>query len=813
MNLAESESQTQANSKSHPRLCAHCRNALQATQDKFCCKGCEFVFASIKALGLSAFYSMRSDSAGVKIQALKSYAYLGDVEVTRQICVSLPNGLTRVRFHLPTLHCAACVWILEKLPFVVSGIRSSRVSFASGQIEIEADQREISPEKIAAVLHSIGYPPVPAIATIIEAENRREKRSMLIRIGIAAVCAANTMMLADSLFQSFFTGMQPHFLALFTWASALIALPAVTYAAYPFYRAAIGSLITARAHIDLPISIAIIATYLADLTSVINGSAHVYFDSITCLIFLLLVARYLQSQSLARSRASSASTWDLFPARVRVCVGDDRHDKPLTQLVPGDIIEVQPQERVPADAFVVAGSSSVDDSFISGESLPKQVAIGDVVLAGSINVEGVLQLATQAVGESTRLGKILAAINHTQARGSKIEDLANRLSGYFVATVLALAAVTFVYWYVTVPQRAFSITVSLLVITCPCALGLAIPVTLAAALAQAKKSRLFIQSADAMHTLACAKHFYFDKTGTLTSGKLRVSRCVGTDVVLQITKALTQATISHPVSVALQAYCHDAVASKLTSVVHLPGKGVIATADLGDTYSLGSVRWFLERNIKIDQKLHHQIENWIEGGIGVSLLERNGECIGAFGLVDQIAPQALDTVKDLQRHGKRVLILSGDAQRIVNKVAQTLHIAREDARGDLYPEQKAQVVAADKTVRVVVGDGLNDAQAMQSADVGVGVSGGIETVVESADIFVARDGLQGFLAAFHGSLRVRKVIRTNLLFSLVYNVVAALVAVSGHVTPLTAAVFMPLSSLVVIFNSSLQCYFRPTQES
>ena len=811
MNLAESETSAQGSLDSKPKSCAHCGSPLRSKDTGFCCKGCEFIYASIHALGLSNFYSVRADQialSGQQIEPLKNYAYLSDPTVRAQLSEQLADGKTRIRFYLSTLHCTACVWILERLPHVVSGVHSARVSFANGEIEIVVDQEIITLEKLATVLHSIGYPPVAALKSAIEIEDKREQRAMLMRIGIAAVCAANTMMLADSLFQSYFTGMDQPYVTLFTWTSAIISLPAVTWAALPFYRSAISSFVTARAHIDLPISIAIIVSYISDLATTMRGSGHVYFDSITSLIFLLLVGRYVQRQALSRSRASCATSWDLFPTNVRKKVGDRMVEISLRDVIPGDILELRPEERIPSDAQIIAGSSSVDASFLTGESLPRQVTVGDTVLGGSINIDGVLEVAVREVGEKSRLGRILAALRLSQGRSTKIEDQANRISGYFVVTVLLLAAATFTYWFLHDSSRALPITISLLVITCPCALGLSIPATLAVALAQARTAGLFVQNSQALQTLARAQHFYFDKTGTLTAGKLKVEGFKGEPVALEFAKSLARASSIHPVSRALEEYCAAASAADVHAIQHSPGKGVQAKLGSNSSISLGSYKWFMERSVLVDPALRAIIQTWMQTGWTVSLVEKNGSCLAAFGLSDQILAHASIVISELQRKQKQVFILSGDTKLIVDAVAARLHIPSSNARAELYPEQKAEVIAADPMIKVFIGDGLNDAEAMQNADIGIGLRGGIESTLEVADIFVARAGLEGFSNALQGSHKIRRVIEQNLAFSFAYNLVGAVLAVSGHVTPLIAAILMPISSLSVILSASVRRYFK-----
>ncbi len=810
MNVAESDTQKQESQS--VRICAHCRTPLSTRDEKFCCGGCELVFNTIHSLGLSGFYKLRAGTDGEgteQIPTLKSYAYLSDPEISAQISKELPNKLTEVRFYLPTIHCAACVWILEKLPFVLEGVSSSRVSLATGQIELVLDQQSISLEKLASFMHSLGYPPVPATDSLISSEDKRIKRSFLMRIGVAAVCAANTMMLSDSLIESFFTGMEPEFLTLFMWASAIIALPAVIWSAAPFYRSALSTLLTGRVHIDLPISIAIIASYSTDLFTVISGRGHVYFDSITCLIFLLLLGRYAQWNALSRSRASTATTWDLFPVTARVKVGSDFVDKPLQEIHAGDVVLVRPEERIPVDGSVYAGTSMVDSSLLTGESLPQHAQAGDAVLGGTFNIDGSLEIVVQYTGVQTRLGKVLESIKTHQGNTIPIEDQANKISGYFTVSVLGLSVACFVIWYLIDPIKALPITISLLVITCPCALGLAVPASVAVALAQARKVGVYIRNPSAMSLLPEARKFYFDKTGTLTTGKLSVSDEIDSEKYLSLVRRLARASARHPVSLALDVFASSIEEAPLGSYRHVGGKGVEGYTVDGRTISLGSYRWFIERQIFIPEHIGAALDRWLSHTMTVSLLEIDKRTVCAFALSDSLHPHSQKVISALKSLRKEILILSGDAQPVVNAIGHSLGIENSVIRGDLYPWQKRDVLRGELSQTVYVGDGLNDAQAMQAAGVGIALKGGIESALEAADIYIATgDGIEGFYRTLRGAQKLKGIIYRNLTFSLLYNVIGATLAIAGYVTPLLAAILMPLSSLIVILSSALPTYFR-----
>jgi len=760
-------------------------------------------------LGLSDFYRFRESGQEARADEVtpnKTYAYLDEAEIQDKLLDKVAHG-ARIRFYLPTIHCAACVWLLEKLTQVVPGILESRVSFGSGQIEITFDPSRITLSSIAGILNSIGYPPVPATQDIVAAQNTKEDREMLRRIGVAAVSAANTMMLACSIFQSFFTGMEEPYLSLFKWASAVIALPAVAYAAVPFYRSAIGALFMGSFHIDLPISIAIVAAYIAGVYATLTDGHYIYFDSVTSLIFLLLIARYIQKRAIHKAHASTLTSWDLFPAVIRVVVDGKVIEKPFRELSVGETVEVLAGERIPADGKVISGESSTNSAFLTGESLPVEVSPGSLVLSGSINIESSIHLQVSEVGKKTRLGKIISSIERGQSEKTVIENQANRLSVYFVGAVLGLSVLTFAIWWFVDRSQAFDSAIALMIVSCPCALGLAIPAAMTVALARAQKANIFVKRQEAMQTLAKADHLYFDKTGTLTSGTLKVVEFVGDPESLRLAKALSHVAWLHPISAAIAEYCADCKAEDLLETKQVPARGVQAALQNGAKVSLGSLKWLSERKVGIPERFASALEGWRTGGLPVSVLTINNVVVGVFALEDSLSLEVRGLVSKLTELGKKIFILSGDSQAVVNRVALELKIPPEQAFGDLYPEQKAEIISADPAINAMIGDGLNDAQAMRASDVGVGLSGGIEATLEAADIYVSGEGIKHFSRAYFGMLKTQTIIKRNLVFSVVYNAVGASAAMLGFMTPLIAAALMPLSSLNVILSSVAADYF------
>lgn len=792
------------------KSCKHCATPLRGNQDQFCCNGCAFVYSTLNSLGLSKYYNLRDLDVLNKADRVtpgRSFAYLTDPQFQAKAVKVLSPQSSSIKFFLPTIHCAACIWLLEKLPFVLNGVTQARVSFRTATIEVVYNPKVIELSEIARTLNAVGYPPIPATHDQMELERSREEKSLLKRIGVAAVCAANTMMIADSLFQAGSTGIEEPYLTLLTWACAIISLPAVLYSALPFYRAAFGSIVLGCLHLDLPISIAIIASYIAGVMHTIAGDTYVYFDSITSLIFLLLIARYAQQRSVHRARASTATTMDLFPANVRVLENGEYVLKPLRELGSGAIVEVQSGERFPADGVITSGSTTIEDSFLTGESLPKMVEQNGRVLGGSINLESTVKFQVEALGETSRLGQVIRKLEESHARPAQSEILAQRLTTNFIAITLSVAVAATLFWWWRDSSQIFDIVISFLVVTCPCALGLAIPTVITVALARANKRGFYVQNADALQLIANAKNYYFDKTGTLTEASLEiVDREISSELEC-LAGELAKNAGAHPVAQALTAQI-DSNQKHLSDYRRVASRGVQALDSTGRSLSLGSLKWAIERKISVSAPFQTKFKQWEEKCFSISVLERDGEVIGAYALSDRVRSSAKEVVKYLQAHNKKVFILSGDSNQVVQTVASQLGISSSQAFGELYPEDKAALIERDPELNAMIGDGLNDALAMRKCGVGIGLSGGLEATLECADIFISNGDLRGFLELLKGCEKVQKVINRNVAYSVVYNLIGAAFALSGHLTPLLAAIMMPISSFTVIVSSTAARYFE-----
>lgn len=795
------------NSRSKPP-----RNAA-ASKLRFCCRGCEFVYHTLDGLSLGKIYHSAREAANAKpateSDPARSYVYLDDNETMRELTVELDEDLRAVIFVLPGIHCAACVWLLEKLPLVAPGIVKCSVNFGTGRLKVEFRHKEITLSQIAFLLNSIGYPPLPERATTHGTGQNEEDRTDLRRIGVAALCAANTMMLAVSLFQSFSTGIEPQYAHLLRWLSALLATPAVFYSAYPFYRSALTSLAMGIFHIDLPIAIAIVFVYIAGLVTTITGGEYVYFDSVTALIFLLLVGRRLQRGAVRKARVVARGAWELFPPMVRIVRDGAESEIPTTQLSVGDTLIVRPGERIGADGDILEGSSAVDSSVLTGESEPTFVNPGTAIFAGTLNLDRELRLRITNRGAQTRLGRILRQLEAGGVARSPVEDRANHLSRYFIAGVLLSSVATFVTWMFLSPSKAFDNAVAVLIVTCPCALGLAIPAAVCVAIGRAAKLGILIKEPDALDRLAKVKTVFLDKTGTLTEGRLQVAETWGEGVGTAVARQLAAVTPKHAVARALVETPSSGAESHLVfeTKTHHGGRGIEAVTTSGEIIRLGSLRWLSGLGVDIPRGLREQLERWQSESLSPLLCTRGTEVLAAYGLRDAIREGARELITLLHSKGVRVEILSGDCLPVVESVARALAIPLSCAHGDLFPEEKAAIVSKVSS-SAMIGDGVNDALALRAAGVGIGVRGAIEATLEVAQVFIAEGNILNVRRLFDGAWRTDRLIRRNLTFAVVYNSIGGFMAFAGIVTPLVAAFVMPISSLTIIAGTILSRTFH-----
>lgn len=831
--------------------CLHC--ALPAKKDsQFCCLGCQTAYSIIHQLGLEHFYKLKREQLSEAPKTgNSSFAHFDDPAFIERF-VRQSGEQSEVTLHLTGIHCSACVWLLEKVREIKEGISQVRVDLLRSLAFIHYNPEQIKLSEISALFNSLGYSPSPWVEQEREKIEKKAKRKEVFRLGVAALSAANVMMLAVSLYAGGFSIEEDNIKNLFSYLSLVISLPAVFYAALPFYRTSLAGLRLKRVHIDLPLSIGILSGFVLSTVNLINGREAIYYDSITVLIFLILVGRALQNLSASRVLDATRLLYTLTPLSARLIEADGKEREVFVEsLKAGDIVSVKAMEVIPVDGVIFEGQSRVSNAIISGESRPLEVAPGTLVWAASKNLGSSVSVQVSAVGASTRIGEMMKLIERAGAARAPLEQITDRTSRYFVVAVLVLTVFTLLYWWRIDPSKAFDCALALLVITCPCALGLAVPLTFSVALARASKRGFLVRSGEVFERLCKVKQIVFDKTGTLTGSELSVESIKRFDDTIsdpQLYLKLVQLErgIEHPIAraieqEALRNLSEDKLKkldSTLTQIELEAGRGVVATEGRDKKWLIGSSELLTNHKFEIAENVQKEIDRLValqlipilvariysrEGSFfetKLSTLEckqsslsaddaknryNERQVVAVLGVGESLSEEMPTLINRLRSLGLKLMIASGDLKPIVERVGQKLGFEQEQIFSQLLPEAKVELVRTQRSFGALafVGDGINDAAALKEAFVGIGVQGGAEASLRVADVYLAKDGVLGLEELLSGAKRSIKIIKRSLRFSLCYNFICALLAVSGFISPLLAGVLMPLSSISVVALATL----------
>ena len=760
---------------------------------RFCCAGCATAFALIHEHGLDAYYAFAERREGRVHSSGRGFEEFDHATFTSLYVRERCDGLSDVELYLENVHCASCVWLVERVAFAIPGVTSAELDVGRARARVVWDRSRTPLSSVARFLDSVGYVPHPFRGARAEHERRAEDRAALVRIGVAGAIAGNVMMIALAIYAGWFGGIDHEFEHYFRWWSFALTTPAIVWPGRVFFRSALGALRNRALHMDVPIALALGAGYVHGAVNTIRDTGPIYFDGVATLIFLLLVGRFLQQRAQRAAVDAAELLSSLAPAIARVVRDDGIHDVPAEAVLPGWIIDVRAGDAIAADGTVVSGVSSVDLSLLTGESRPAPVAPGAEVFAGTVNTSAPLRIRVTRTSDASRLGQLLRQVEESARRRSPIVRLADRMAGAFIASVLVLAVVTAVVWLFRDPARAVDNAIAMLIVTCPCALALATPLAVTSAIGRAARRGILIRGGDALETLAGRGTLILDKTGTVTQGHLDVVGWTGPDWSKPFVLALERAS-RHPVAAAFARAWPLAQHLEATQVQESIGHGIEGTVG-PHRVAIGNAA-FASRHVHAT----HAIASPAGSRQSRVFVVIDRELVGTAAIEDPMRPEAPAAVDALRRAGWRIEILSGDEDEAVRHAAKALGVSGADARGAQTPEAKrARVLQLlDKGPVVMVGDGVNDAAAMAAATVGVGVHGGAEACLAAADVFLAREGLTPLVELTVGARRTMALIRTGMTVSIAYNAIGAALAFTGVINPLIAAVMMPVSSLTVV---------------
>lgn len=777
---------------------------------RMCCPGCQAVAQAIADAGLSEYYHHRSalpSGAAEAVPKFLRHAQAYDLPEVQQSFVRQEHDAIReASVILEGIVCAACIWLNERHIAALPGVLSAQINYSTRRARIRWDNRAIRFSDILRAIAQIGYTAHPFDPRRQEQIFFAERKAMLQRLFVAGMGMSQVMMYAIPVYLARDGEMPADIAQLMRLASLALTLPVITYSSWPFFQGAWRDLKRRRTGMDVPVALGVGSAFLASLWATLQGAGEVYYDSITMFVFFLLCGRFLELGARRKSAEAAETLAQLTPA-----VASRLHDYPnsqaneqvaVSQLRLGDYVLIRPGEAVPADGKIERGASEVDEALLTGESKPIAKCVGDTLTGGAMNMANPLVMKVERLGEDTMLSTILRLLDRAQSEKPRIAQTADRVAGWFVMALLLIAAGVAFAWYVIDPSRAFWITVSVLVVSCPCALSLATPAALTAATGTLTKLGLLVTRGHALETLAKTTHFVFDKTGSLTFGRMTLLNIVplrkSQQDILLLTAAQLELGSEHPIAQALLAAVPPTSRHNLPAapaVQHLPGNGIEGTI-AGRRYRIGKPAFVAA--------LHHQPlpPGLLEGDVTTVTLGDEEGWLAWMTLGDRIRPEAHTLITALKNLGKQICLLSGDHAGAAQRVADSLGIACVEA--DMSPQNKFEFVhrlQSEGAVVAMLGDGVNDAPVLAAAQVSIAMGNGAQLAQTSADMVLLSENLIHLADGLKIAIKTSVIIRQNLAWALLYNVLALPLAALGYVTPWMAGVGMSLSSLLVVLNA------------
>lgn len=797
-----------------------------------CCPGCQAVATAICDGGLSRFYQYRAANATRPDLSKQSVLEAYDLpEVQADYVEQIPDvsgkpGHLRIQLLVGGITCAACAWLIEQHLEKLSGILSVRVNVTNHRAVVEWDAQQLKLSELLKAFLTIGYDARPASDEAARSLREKENRRFIQRLGVAGLGMMQAGMIAVGLYAGAFQGMDPVWQNYLRWVSLIIALPVVLFSAYPFFQAAIRNLRIGHLTMDVPVSLAIGLAFTASCWATISKTGEVYFDSVSMFTFFLLLGRYLEMRVRHRNDSYAEGLGQLLPPTTTKLSEQGEVSVPVKSLQADDLIRIAVGETIPCDGKIEEGVSSVVEAVLTGEQLPVFKQPGDLVSAGTVNSENPLIVRVSAVGKQTRLSAILSLVEQAKTEKPVQVALADRVAGYFVLAVLFIAAGVALWWWQHEPQQALWVVLSVLVVTCPCALSLATPAAMAVATGALRQKGFLVSRGHVLEVLSSADQMIFDKTGTLTLGNMTIAEVIplsdfskealskevsSEKTLVQIAAGLESGS-RHPIS---KAFSEIAEKIAVNNIEQQVGAGISGMVDVdeipGNIFSATELNT-ASGQIKVAIGQPSYIASLFDIALPVLptndatklplLLATEQGPLGWILLQDQLRPGAAEAISKLKSAGLGVSLLSGDRENSVADMAQKLSI--EHWFGEMSPEQKliqAKQLQQDGHKLVMVGDGINDVPVLSGADVSVALGDATDFARIHADSIMLSGNLDTLPNAIALARATRSIIRQNLIWALLYNLVALPLAAAGMIPPWAAAIGMSTSSLLVVLNA------------
>jgi len=762
----------------------------------FCCKGCEGVYELLNSKGLDSFYEKlgknKLEPANINFDDLEKFDSEGFYK--KYVRVN-KDGFNEINLIIEGIHCSACVWLNEKVLHQTDGIIEAVINYSNNKAKVVWDPDIIKLSKIIETIRAIGYNAFAYDPKLQEEKAIKLRNEYYTRILVGVFATMNIMWIAIAQYTGYFTGMEKNHKNILNIAEFVLATPTLFYSGWIFFRGAYFGLKNRFVNMDLLVSVGALLAYLYSIWAMVTMQGEVYFDSVTMIITFVLVGKYLEILSKKKAVDTLDKIIGSTPTEVNV------KNKGLTAVEAveiGDIIEVKPGEKIVIDGILTKGSALFDLSVLTGESEPVLLKEGDEVISGSIVIDSAVEYRATKSANDSMLHQITELLSDAVTKKPKIEQLANQISGYFSVIILLIAAMTFLGWYFIVGsgfEKALIVSISVIVIACPCALGLATPMATLVGISRLAKDGILFKEASKIETMAKATTLAIDKTGTITVGKpLVVNFKKFKDFDINLLYSLVKNS-NHPISKGILNYLKEHFSNlkkvELKDFKEIQAKGVVARYE-GQFLLGGNLKLLKDSDIKFDIKSQNSLY----------IFAINNEVVAYFELNDIIKPNAKEFISQIKKLGLKVVMLTGDNQNTAQKIANEVGIS--EVKANLLPQDKASYIDKlhkNKEIVVMIGDGINDSIALAKSDIAIAMGSGADIALEVSDVVLINNKLSSLQEAFVISKRVFKTIKQNLGFSLLYNATVIPLAVLGYINPLFAALSMSLSSLVVVGNS------------
>ncbi len=762
--------------------CSLC--GLESGSSAFCCAGCQNVYAILLESGVLAS-GQDFRQSDLYLQSLK----LGLISNRAAALPEIPaDAETREAvYRLSGMWCASCGWLIEHALMRSRGVVSAEVMFASDLLRVRYCPQYLPVERVTGCVEALGY-------KVSEYPGRNsagdaERKDLLLRLGIAVFLWMNVMTFSLVVYTSYFQKVGSSFTRYIPFLLMVLATPAVFYCAAPVLRIAANGLRLRMLRMESLLAMGILTAYGYSVVLTFASNEHVYFDTVCAIVALVLAGKTIERAAKEKTARAITLLHGLMPNKARMMVDGREHFVSIEALRPGGVFRVKSGERIPADGIVRQGRSHTDESVLTGESVPRPKEPGDAVVGGSINVGGVLEIEATRVGEESALALIVQTVERASATRTETERAVDRVARLFIPGVLAISLLTCLGWLYFTGSVAGALmhAIAVMVIACPCALGIATPLALTAAVAAASHRGILVRDARVLETIRDVDVVVLDKTGTATMGEFVVLEVKGDASRMRELSAL-ESFSEHPIAKAIVAYGGAAANLCVEDVSLYPGMGLSGV--------IGETRYFIGNG-----KLAQTFCEAVEAGPSV-YFGWDGAVRGSILLGDRVRPDAAALCASLRRRGVRTVLLSGDSQAATEKVAA--EIGASEWRGDAAPEEKVAAVRAlqESGARVaMVGDGVNDAPSLAQSDLGIALGSGTDIAMQAAPLVLMGTSLEGVTETLDLAKHAFRIVRQNLFWAFAYNVAGITLAVTGVLTPILAAAAMVLSSLSVIGNS------------